>query len=189
MMPNDTFWIINELCFASLILFGSRESEYTAKGSSSLTVPLLLFIHAAFEFKETSAEGFFTYYACCSKQRILRYFVKSELNLSEKGFLWDCGICEGKSTFGWKRTLLFHIGCSPGSQGELWVTVTLCCDRDSYGSLRIGPFLCHSDSLVFYSDSFISFSLLCLSPSTVFHKLRVSVYGGKFSWCETWSNL
>lgn len=62
---------------------------------------------------------------------------------------------------------------------------TLCCVRDSYGSLRIGPFLCHSDSLVFYSDSFISFSLVCLSPSTVFHKLGVSVYGGKFSWCET----
>lgn len=126
-MPNDSFWIINELLFSRLIFFGSRESKYTAKVSSSFMIPLLFF--SCLKFRETSAEGSFAYYACCSKQGTLRYFRKSELSLSEKDFFGDCVFCVGESCF--EREIF------PGFWYIRWL-YSRCSPRRKPGGLGVG---------------------------------------------------
>lgn len=81
----------------------------------------LLCFHTTHKFRETLVEGFFTYYACYAKQgRLIRYFKKSELNLSGKDFLVDCVFCEGKHKFERMIHIGFwyplHVSCSPGNQ-------------------------------------------------------------------------
>lgn len=147
-------------------------------------IPLFLFF-SCLKFTETSAEDSFAYYACCSKQGTLRYFRKSELSLSEKDFFGDCVFCVGESCF--ERELLpgfwyiqwLYSRCSPRRKPGGWAW-------DSYHrSPQTGPSLCHSESLFSLLSGCIPFSSVCLSPSTVLEQLGISVYGRKFSWCET----
>ena len=79
---------LNEFSFASLILFGNRESEYIAN-YTLLMFLLLLCFHASLKFMATIAEGFFTYSAC-SRQGGSWYLGKLKLISAEKAFLWDC---------------------------------------------------------------------------------------------------
>lgn len=143
-------------------------------------IPLLFF--SCLKFRETSAEGSFAYYACCSKQGTLRNlssacqkrtslvtvcFVQGRAVLKGRSFL-DSGISDGSI-----------VGAPPeGSQGG-WAW-------DSYHrSPQTGPSLCHSESLGSLLSGCIPFSSICLSPSTALEQLGISVYGRKFSWCET----
>lgn len=183
---------LNEFSFASLILFGNRESEYIA--NYTLLVFLLLCFHASLKFTATLAEGFFTYSAC-SRQGGSWYLGKLKLISAEKAFLWDCFFVNGRAdvkrrpSAGLKSVLLLHTSCFPGSQVELWVTVHLayavrvtvttdpCRQALPFAIVRAWP--------PFSWLHFFFFNL----PEPFFQQLGMSVYGGKFSWHETQSNL
>lgn len=121
---------------------------------------LFCYLFMPLSFGKTLAEDFFTYYACCSKQGTLRYFGKSELNMSGKDFLWDHVFyeVEGAIVKDWSvcccSIIVVPLEAKESCDGAL---STLCFEKDSYGSLRIGPSPCYSDSLVSFLKIFLLF--------------------------------
>lgn len=183
--------MMNDLPFVSLSLFGNEEVNiyiyFFLHFFSSILFSLLTFL-CHLPVWENFSRTFFTFDAYCSRQERLtevheeawaQSIKKAPLMVPSPPFFFF--FCEREAQV-WKGVSCVKELSDNTLGGGVAVSGTV-------GDPSDRPFHLPYWSLFSFLSSFISFTLVCYSSSTVWQQLGMSVYGRKLSWCETWSNL